>query len=184
MDANITFPWYPSGESHEYHCCYYHGYVRRYGIHTTGGCISSRRTHTYPVGLKKGSTVHGKKERTPVQIERSVKEVRADDYDALFIPGGYSPDKLRVDEDAVQFARDFMIRGKPVFAICHAAQLLITADVLRGRKVTGWKSIVQDIENAGAEYIDAEVVVDGNLISSRGPADIPAFIRAALKKLS
>jgi protease I len=136
------------------------------------------------VGLKKGSTVHGKKERTPVQIERSVKEVRADDYDALFIPGGYSPDKLRVDEDAVQFARDFMIRGKPVFAICHAAQLLITADVLRGRKVTGWKSIVQDIENAGAEYIDAEVVVDGNLISSRGPADIPAFIRAALKKLS
>jgi protease I len=135
------------------------------------------------VGLKKGSTVYGKKERTPVKIERSVKEVNPDDFDALLIPGGYSPDKLRVDEDAVRFARDFIQSGKPIFAICHAAQLLITADVLRGRKITGWKSIVQDIKNAGAEYIDAEVVEDGNLISSRKPSDIPAFVKAALRKL-
>ncbi|MDD1678329.1 MAG: type 1 glutamine amidotransferase [Methanomicrobiales archaeon] len=136
------------------------------------------------VGLKKGSTVHGKKEKTPVHIDKSVSEVTSDDFDALFIPGGYSPDKLRVEEDAVRFARDFMNSGKPVFAICHAAQLLITADVLRGRKVTGWKSIVQDIKNAGAEYIDADVVEDGNLISSRAPPDIPAFVKAALKKLT
>jgi protease I len=135
------------------------------------------------IGLKKGSTVHGKKDRTPVQIERSVREARPDDFDALFIPGGYSPDKLRVDDDAVRFARDFLNSGKPVFAICHAAQLLITADVLKGRRVTGWKSIIQDIKNAGAEYVDAEVVEDGNLISSRSPPDIPAFVRAALKKL-
>jgi protease I len=135
------------------------------------------------VGLRQGSTVHGKKERTPVRIERSVREVTPDDFDALFIPGGYSPDKLRVDDDAVRFARDFFNSGKPVFAICHAAQLLITADVLKGRRVTGWKSIIQDIKNAGAEYVDAEVVEDGNLISSRSPPDIPAFVRAALKKL-
>jgi protease I len=136
------------------------------------------------VGLKKGSTVHGKKEKTPVAIERAVSEVTPDDFDALFIPGGYSPDKLRVDEDAVRFAREFIRSGKPIFAICHAPQLLITADVLKGRKVTGWKSIVQDIKNAGAEYIDAEVVEDGNLISSRSPRDIPAFVKAALNKLS
>jgi protease I len=109
--------------------------------------------------------------------------VNPGDFDALLIPGGYSPDKLRVDEDAVRFARDFIQSGKPIFAICHAAQLLITADVLRGRKLTGWKSIVQDIKNAGAEYIDAEVVEDGNLISSRKPSDIPAFVKAALRKL-
>jgi protease I len=79
---------------------------------------------------------------------------------------------------------NFMNGRKPVFAICYAAQLLITADVLRGRKVTGWKSIVQDIKNAGAECIDADVVEDSNLVSSRGPPDIPAFIKAALRKLS
>jgi protease I len=135
------------------------------------------------VGLKRGSTVYGKKNKTAVLIERSVSEVSSNDFDALFIPGGYSPDKLRADEDAVRFVRDFFNSGKPVFAICHAAQLLITADVLRGRRVTGWKSIIQDIKNAGAEYINAEVVEDGNLISSRAPPDIPAFVRAALRKL-
>ena len=135
------------------------------------------------VGLEKGSTVYGKQKKTPVQIERSVSEVGPEDFDALFIPGGYSPDKLRAHEEAVRFAREFMKSGKPIFAICHAPQLLITADVLRGRKVTGWKSITQDIKNAGAQFIDAEVVEDGNLISSRSPKDIPAFIRASLRKL-
>jgi protease I len=90
---------------------------------------------------------------------------------------------LRTDEKAVRFAKDFMDSGKPVFAICHAPQLLITADVLRGRKLTGWKSIIQDIKNAGAEYIDTEVVVDKNLVSSRHPGDLPAFISESLKKL-
>ena len=99
------------------------------------------------------------------------------------IPGGYSPDKLRAHKDAVQFAKEFVQSDKPVFLICHAAQLLITADVLKGRKVTGYTSIVQDIKNAGAEYFDQEVVVDGNLVSSRNPGDLPAFIEASLKKL-
>lgn len=135
------------------------------------------------VGLDPGKTVHGKKDHTPVQIDKAVRDVSIGDFDALLIPGGYSPDQLRVDDDAVKFVREFMESGKPVFAICHAPQLLITADVLRGRKITGWKSIVQDIKNAGAEFIDQEVVVDGNLISSRHPGDLPAFIRAALDRL-
>jgi protease I len=135
------------------------------------------------VGLEAGSTVTGKKDGTPVKIDASVGNVSAGDFDALLIPGGYSPDKLRVDESAVAFAKDFMESGKPVFAICHAGQLLITADVIRGRKMTGWKSIVQDIKNAGAEFLDQEVVEDNNLVSSRHPGDLPAFIDASLKHL-
>ncbi len=135
------------------------------------------------VGLKENATVKGAKKGTPVKIDKAVKDVAVDEFDALFIPGGYSPDKLRVDEDAVRFAGNFVKSGKPVFAICHAPQILITAQVLSGRKVTGWKSIVQDIKNAGAQFFDQEVVEDGNLVSSRSPADLPAFIQTCLKKL-
>lgn len=135
------------------------------------------------VGLEAGQTVIGKKKQTPVTIDKRVGEVSVDDFDALLIPGGYSPDKLRVDDDAVRFAKKFVQSGKPVFSICHAPQLLITADVLRGRKITGYTSIVQDIKNAGAEFVDAEVVVDGNLVSSRNPGDLPPFIEASLEKL-
>ncbi|MDV2480695.1 type 1 glutamine amidotransferase [Methanoculleus sp. Wushi-C6] len=135
------------------------------------------------VGLSAGETVHGKKDRTPVAIDRAASDVSADDFDALFIPGGYSPDKLRAHDAPVEFVRAFMESGKPVLAICHAPQLMITAQVLEGRKVTGWKSVAQDIRNAGAEYIDREVVIDGNLVSSRQPDDIPAFIEASLAKL-
>jgi protease I len=135
------------------------------------------------LGLKKGRMVIGKKRIKRAKIDKAINEVSVDDFDALLIPGGYSPDKLRVDETAVQFVRDFVNSGKPVLAICHAPQLLITAQVLKGRKVTGWKSIVQDIKNAGAEFLDQEVVEDGNIISSRQPDDLPAFIKTSLKKL-
>ncbi len=135
------------------------------------------------VGIEAGKTVHGKKDNTPVAIDKAVKDVAVDDFDALLIPGGYSPDKLRVDKTAVSFTRDFVNSGKPVFAICHAPQLLITADVIRGRKITGYASVVQDIKNAGAEYLDKEVVEDGTLVSSRDPGDLPAFIQASLRQL-
>jgi protease I len=135
------------------------------------------------VGLKAGVTVKGKSDRTPVHIDRAVSEVKVEEFDALFIPGGYSPDKLRTDERAVELAREFMASDKLVLSICHGPQLLITADVLHGRKLTGYKSIMQDIKNAGAELLDQEVVVDGNLVSSRNPGDIPAFIETSLKKL-
>ncbi|HUH78839.1 MAG TPA: type 1 glutamine amidotransferase domain-containing protein [Methanoregula sp.] len=135
------------------------------------------------VGLRAGVQVRGE-HGFPLRIDRAVKDVSADDFDALFIPGGYSPDKLRVDDDAIRFVKEFFEAGKPVFAICHAPQILITAQLLKGRWVTGWKSIVQDIKNAGAEYVDKDVVVDRNLVSSRMPADIPAFIRESLALLA
>lgn len=135
------------------------------------------------VGLKKGETVTGKARGTKVRIDAAIKDVSVKDFDALFIPGGYSPDKLRAHSEAVSFVRDFVRSGKPVLGICHAAQLLITAQVLAGRRITGWVSIVQDIKNAGAEFVDEDVVEDGNLLFSRGPPDIPAFIRASLEKL-
>jgi protease I len=135
------------------------------------------------VGLKAGKTLTGKKNDTKVRVDKSLKKVSPDDFDALLIPGGYSPDKLRTHKEAVDFVKDFMEKNKPVFSICHGPQLLITAQVLEGRKITGWKSIIQDIKNAGAEFIDQEVVVDDNLVSSRNPWDIPAFLSESLKKL-
>jgi len=135
------------------------------------------------VGLEANGIVKGKKQRTAVRVRIPVGKASPDDFEALLIPGGYSPDELRGEEEAVAFARDFVKSGKPVFAICHAPQLLITADILKGRKVTGWKSIIQDIKNAGGEYIDQQVVKDGNLISSREPRDLPAFIAASLEIL-
>ncbi|PKN64522.1 MAG: protease [Deltaproteobacteria bacterium HGW-Deltaproteobacteria-15] len=135
------------------------------------------------VGLEKNAVVQGKSKGTRVKVEEAVADVSVEDFDALLIPGGFSPDKLRADEKAARFCGDFLVSGKPLFAICHGPQLLITADVLRGRKVTGWKSIIQDIKNAGAQFLDQKVVEDGNMISSRQPSDIPDFIAASLKKL-
>lgn len=135
------------------------------------------------IGLEQGKVVKGKRQGTTVRIDESVRDVSPDQFDALLIPGGYSPDHLRADEDAVTFTRKFLDSGKPIFSICHAPQLLISTDRIRGRKMTGWKSIIQDIKNAGAIYEDKEVVVDGNLISSRQPSDLSAFIEASLNKL-
>ena len=135
------------------------------------------------VGLEKGAIVKGKKKGTEVTIDTTPVESGADSFDALLIPGGYSPDKLRVNESAVSFVREFMKADKPVFSICHGPQILITAKTLEGRTITGWKSIIQDILYAGANFVDEEVVVDGNLVSSRSPKDLPAFINTSLEKL-
>lgn len=135
------------------------------------------------VGMKPGERVHGKKDGTEVHIDLAVRDASSNDFDALLIPGGYSPDRLRAHEEPVEFVKRFFNSGKPVFSICHAPQLLITADVLRGRKITGWKSIVQDIKNAEARFVDEKVVEDGNLVSSRQPGDLPEFIAACLARL-
>lgn len=134
------------------------------------------------LGIKKG-IVKGLKTGMKVKVKNSVSDVAVGDFDALFIPGGYSPDRLRGDDVVVAFVKRFGATGKPIFFICHGAQLLITANLLKGRKVTGWKSIRQDIKNAGAAFLDQEVVEDENFVSSRSPADIPAFIKASLKQL-
>jgi protease I len=135
------------------------------------------------IGFESGQNVTGKENKTTVKVDKSARDVSTDEYDAIFIPGGCSPDKLREDKNVVKFTKEFVESGKPVLAICHAPQLFITAKVIGGRNVAGWKSIIVDIENAGGNYVDKEVVEDGNLITSRGPNDIPAFIDASLKKL-
>ncbi len=98
------------------------------------------------------------------------------DFDALVLPGGVAnPDALRLDKDAVEFVRGFFDADKPVAAICHAAWSLVEADVVRGRRLTSWPSLQTDIRNAGGEWVDEEVVVDDNLVTSRKPDDLPAF---------
>jgi protease I len=114
----------------------------------------------------------------------SVSEASAASYDALVLPGGVAnPDALRMDEDAVSFVREFVESGKPVAAICHAPWMLVEADVVRGRRVASWPSLQTDLRNAGAEWADETVVVDGNLITSRKPDDLPAFTEALLTAL-
>jgi protease I len=136
------------------------------------------------VGRKAGTSVAGKSRKERATIEKSAAHVTVDDYDALVIPGGYSPDHLRTDPGAVRFTRDMALAGKPVAAVCHAPSLLIEADVAFGRQLTSWPSIKTDVINAGGRWVDREVVTDGNLITSRNPDDLPAFSDAILAMLS
>ena len=109
-------------------------------------------------------------------VDRTVSEADASDYDGLVLPGGVAnPDFLRMDADAVQFVRDFFEQAKPVAVICHGPWTLVEADVVRGRKITSWPSVKTDLRNAGANWVDEEVVVDQGLVSSRKPDDLPAF---------
>jgi len=110
------------------------------------------------------------------KVDKTVEEARAEDYDALVIPGGVgNPDTMRADENAVQFVRDFFEQQKPVGVICHGPWMLVEAGVVRGRKVTSWPSLQTDIRNAGGEWVDEQVVVDHGLVTSRKPDDLPAF---------
>jgi protease I len=135
------------------------------------------------LGSKAGETVKGKKQKEKIEIEAAVTDRKPELYDALVIPGGYSPDHLRTEDDVVDFVRDFVETGRPVAAICHGPQLLIEADAVDGKKLTSWPSVKTDLENAGASWVDQEVVVDGALVTSRNPDDLPAFTRAILEKL-
>jgi protease I len=109
-------------------------------------------------------------------VDKTVEEARADDYDALVIPGGVgNPDTMRADENAVGLVRDFFEQGKPVGVICHGPWMLVEAGVVRGRKVTSWPSLQTDIRNAGGNWVDQEVVADEGLVTSRKPDDLPAF---------
>jgi protease I len=120
-----------------------------------------------------------------VKVDRTVEEVSVDDYDALLIPGGVgNPDQLRGDENAVGFVRAFADAGKPMAVICHGPWMLVESGVVRGKRVTSWPTLETDIRNAGGEWVDEEVVVDGNLITSRNPGDLPAFNKAILDALS
>ena len=119
------------------------------------------------------------------EVDVAVGDAQVGDYDALVLPGGVAnPDNLRMDADAVGFIADFVASGKPVAAICHAPWTLIEADVVRDRRLTSWPSLQTDIANAGGTWVDEPVVVDGNLITSRNPGDLPAFNSALLEALN
>lgn len=134
---------------------------------------------------KAGKTIVGKRGEAKVTIDKSIDDVTVADFDALLLPGGHSPDSLRGDDRFVEFTRDFAASGKPIFAICHGPQLLISADVVRGKKMTTVKPVVVDLKNAGADFFDKEVVVDNDtLVTSRTPDDLPAFNRESLRILN
>ncbi len=138
----------------------------------------------FTIEKQAGKEVTGKQGEAVVTIDKGIDEVSPDDFDALFLPGGFSPDQLRADDRFVKFSKAFMDAKKPVFAICHGPQLLITAKALEGRKATGYKSIQVDMEYAGAHVVDEEVVVcQDQLVTSRQPDDIPAFNRESLRVL-
>ena len=136
------------------------------------------------VGGETGSVVEGKRHQVTVEIDAGADGASPEDFDMLLIPGGYSPDHLRTNGAMVSFVRRFCDSGRWVAAICHGPQLLIEADAVRGRRLTSWPSVRRDLENAGATWIDDEVVVDRNLITSRKPDDLDAFCDAVLKALA
>jgi protease I len=120
----------------------------------------------------------------PVKVTAQASQVKGADFDAVIIPGGYAPDHMRRHPPMVQLVRDAVTAGKIVAAICHGGWMLCSARCLQGKQVTGFFAIRDDLENAGASYIDAEVVRDGNLITSRVPSDLPAFCRAIIEALT
>jgi len=126
---------------------------------------------------------YGSKEGYPVKVDASIEDVNPKDFDGVIIPGGFAPDILRRYEKVVQFVRQLHDDGKVVAAICHGGWLLVSADIAKGRKATCFFAIKDDLIAAGADYVDEEVVVDGNIITSRKPEDLPAFVREIIKKI-
>ena len=140
--------------------------------------------HTVDIlGLEAGKTVKGKKGKETAKLDGAAGDKSASDYDALVIPGGGSPDHLRGDEKVVDFVRGFLDANKLVAAVCHGPQLLIEAEGVRGKTLTSFPAIKTDLKNAGATWVDQEVAIDGNLITSRKPDDLPAFSAAILERL-
>ncbi len=136
------------------------------------------------LGVKAGAKVKGKKGKEEVAIEAAAQDADPAAYDALVIPGGYSPDHLRNEKPVVDFVGAMVKGGKVIAAVCHGPQLLIEAGAVKGKTLTSWPSVKTDLKNAGANWVDQEVAVDGKLITSRKPDDLPAFTAAITKQLS
>lgn len=135
------------------------------------------------LGVEAGKAIKGKK-GTEVTIEARAADRDATSYDAIVIPGGYSPDHLRTDKDVVRFVQNAVHADKVIAAVCHGPQLLIEADAVEDKQLTSWPSVRTDLLNAGAKWVDREVVIDGKLITSRKPGDLPAFITAIRDQLA
>ena len=126
----------------------------------------------------------GKRRVATVAVDTDADKVTADDFDAVIIPGGYAPDRMRLHQSMVDIVRRMHDSGKVVAAICHGPQLLISADIVRGRRVTSWSSVAIDLKNAGAVWVDEPVVQDGNIITSRKPDDLPGFNKAIIDAMA
>jgi protease I len=143
-----------------------------YRLREAGAAVGIIGSQEGPVSGKKGHEL---------EVEEAAADLAADDLDLLVIAGGYGPDKLRMDEGVLRLVRGLDEQGKPIAFICHAGWVPASAGIVEGRRVTSYPSIADDMRNAGAEWEDSEVVVDGNLISSRRPDDLPAFMRATIE---
>lgn len=135
------------------------------------------------VGSGSKKSYHGKKGKTTINVDVTADSVQGDEFDAVIVPGGYAPDKMRLHPPMVEFVRKAHEAGKLIAAVCHGPQLLISADIVRGRRMTSWASVAVDLKNAGANWVDEPVVQDGNLITSRKPADLKKFNEAIIKSL-
>ena len=135
------------------------------------------------VGSGSQESYQGKRGKATIKVDIAADKVSAEDFDAIIIPGGYAADKMRLHQPMIDLVRKAYDSGKVVAAICHGPQLLISADILRGRRVTSWPSVAVDLKNAGANWVDVPVVQDGNLITSRKPADLPRFNKAIIEAL-
>jgi protease I len=140
------------------------------------------------VGIKVDVAAPGKRTITgkhgyEVTVQKALDDVKPSEYDILILPGGKAPLAVRKERRALEIAKSFFRTNKPVAAICHGQQTLVTADLLKGRRATCYSNMVQELKDAGAVYEDSEVVVDGNLITSRQPSDLPAFMRETFKLL-
>ncbi len=135
------------------------------------------------IGSGSSTVYKGKRGRATVKADLPADKVKAEDFDAIIIPGGYAPDKMRLHQPMIDLVKQAHEQGKVIAAICHGPQLLISADVVKGRRVTSWPSIVVDLKNAGAIWVDEPMVRDGNLITSRKPADLPLFNAAIIQAL-
>jgi len=137
----------------------------------------------FVVGSGSQTSYKGKRGKASIKVDIDADKVRAGDFDAVIIPGGYAPDKMRLHQPMIDLVRGADGLGKVIAAICHGPQLLISADVVRGRRVTSWPSVAIDLKNAGANWVDEPVVRDGNLITSRKPSDLLVFNRAIIQAL-
>jgi protease I len=135
------------------------------------------------IGARAGETLNGEKGRETAVVDIAIDEADVDDYEGMLIPGGYSPDKLRADERFVEFVRAFDATGRPLAAVCHGPQLLLTAELQGGRTLTAWATVQGDLRQAGAHVVDRDVVVDDNWITSRKPDDLEAFTSKFVEEL-
>ncbi len=135
------------------------------------------------VGSGTKETYKGKRGRATVTVDTTADKVSAEDFDGIIVPGGNAPDKMRLHQSMVDLVKAAHNAGKLIAAICHGPQLLISAGILSERRVTSWPSIAVDLRNAGAEWVDAPVVQDGNIITARKPADLPRFNKAIIQAL-